>query len=370
MAKPRKRGDTWYYTIEAGIVDGKRKRITRGGFKTKKAAELERLKAIEEVENGGFIDQSNISLSDYLDFWYKEYVTLNCRHYTKISYLNSIRHIKNSIGGIKLKKITPAIIQKFINEEHLKYAHNTTKSRLIVLKSSLKQAVFPYQMIKIDPTAHVKIPRKSDDKAKIKTITQEEFREILNLAKQLRYKLAFQIAFHTGMRIGEVCALTWDNVNLITGEIHIRHNLIFAEGKFISAPLKTKFSIRDIKIGKTLIEILKEEKIRQTKLKEEYKEYYFQDKRDFVCCHDNGKPVLDSSIQVFCHTQLKRKGINFNFHMLRHTHATMLLEAGANPKGISVRLGHSNIRITLDTYSHVTEKMKNDTVDIFENLIE
>lgn len=370
MAKVRKRGDTWYFTIEAGKVGGQRKRITRGGFKTKKSAELERLKAIEEMENGGIVDQSNISLSDYLDFWYKEYVTLNCGHYTKISYLNSIRHIKDSLGSIKLKKITPAIIQKYINDEHSKYAHNTIKSRLVVLKSSLKQAVFPYQMIKIDPTTHVKVPRKNENESKIKTITQEEFKEILSYTKQVRYRLAFQIAFHTGMRIGEVCALTWDNVNFDTEEIQVRHNLLFSEGEFISAPLKTKFSSRDIKIGKTLIEILEAEKKRQTKLKEEYKEYYYQDKRDFVCCHDNGKPVLDSTIQVFCHTRLKKKGINFNFHMLRHTHATMLLEAGANPKDISVRLGHSNIRITLDTYSHVTSKMKNDTVDIFENLIE
>ena len=371
MAKPIKRGNTWQYTVEAGTVGNKRKRITKGGFKTKKEAEIARLKAIEEIENGGIVDQSNISVSDYLDFWYKEYVELNCGLHTKMSYSNSIKHIKKALGSIKLKSINPAIIQKFINTEYEKYSHNTIKLIVIVLKSSIKQAVFPYQMIKSDPTVYIKIPKKkADSENKIKTITQEEFKKILNLTKQVRYKLAFQIAFHTGMRIGEVCALTWDNVNLDTGEIHVKHNLIFSNGKFISNSLKTKSSDRIIQIGKTLIDLLKEEKARQVKLKEEYREFYYKDVRDFVCCHDYGKPILDSSIKVFCNRNLKNKGIHFNFHMLRHTHATMLLEAGANPKDISVRLGHSNIKITLDIYSHVTSKMKNDTVNIFENLIE
>ncbi len=370
MAKPRKRGDKWYFTIEAGKVAGKRQRIERGGFSTRKEAELARLKTIEEMENGGIIDQSNISISDYLDFWYKEYVELNCRHHTKARYQNEIKNIKKVLGKIKLKSLTPASVQKYVNEESKKnIAFNTLKSRYAVFRTSIRHAVFPYQMLKTDPTTYIKLPKILEEK-KIQTITQEEFKNLLNVTNQLRYKLAFLISFHTGMRLSEVCALTWDDVNFKTNEIHVKHSLIYDKPAFISAPLKTKSSNRVILIGQTLINILKEEKERQNELKKVYNEYYFNDNRDFICCSDNGKPIIPATIVSFCSKDLKKRGLEFNFHMLRHTHATMLLEAGANLKDISARLGHSRVNITLDIYSHVTDKMKSNTVDIFEKILE
>jgi integrase len=90
---------------------------------------------------------------------------------------------------------------------------------------------------------------------------------------------------------------------------------------------------------------------------------------DFVCTKENGENITTDTLKYLSRIVNYELGINFNFHSLRHNHATMLLEAGANIKNIQKRLGHSRLATTMDTYSHVTEKMKNDTVNIFESLV-
>lgn len=130
---------------------------------------------------------------------------------------------------------------------------------------------------------------------------------------------------------------------------------------------KTKSSYRTIDIGDTLIKILKRHKIWQKKNKLEYGQYYTDS--NYVCTKENGQLVTIDTIKYISRIVNYELKINFNFHSLRHTHATMLLEAGANPKDIQKRLGHSKISTTLDTYSHVTKRMKNQTVDIMEKII-
>ena len=90
---------------------------------------------------------------------------------------------------------------------------------------------------------------------------------------------------------------------------------------------------------------------------------------NFVCTKESGELVTCDSLKYLSRIVNYELGINFNFHSLRHTHATMLLEGGANIKDIQQRLGHSKLSTTMDTYSHVTTKMKNDTVSILEKII-
>lgn len=98
-----------------------------------------------------------------------------------------------------------------------------------------------------------------------------------------------------------------------------------------------------------------------------YGEYYHVS--NFVCTKENGKPITPASCKWSGRNIKEKLRIDFNFHSLRHTHATLLLEQGGPIKDIQTRLGHSRSSITLDTYSHLTEKMKNQTVDIFEPFI-
>ncbi|MCC0701835.1 MULTISPECIES: site-specific integrase [unclassified Clostridioides] len=252
----RKRGKKWYCYFKLAIVEGKRKKIERVGGDTKKEAQPALRIALNEYEDcGNVFDENNISVSDFLDFWYKEYVMLNCKFQTQNNYKRAIEnHIKPNLGKYRLKLITPMIIQKFLNDKSKEnYSSGTIRVIKGVLNNSFKMAVHPYRFIKENPMLYVKIPR------------------------------------------------------------------------------------------------------------------YFDS--DWVCTKKNGSQITLHNLKNMSRTINRELGIDFNFHSLRHTHATMLLEAGANIKDIQKRLGHNKIATTMDTYSHVTDKMKTETVNIFEGII-
>ena len=117
----RKKGNRWYYSFEASSVDGKRKRIERAGGRTKKEAEKALRDAITEYENAGLhFDISEVSVSDYMDYWMRVYVKVNCKYNTIQAYTNIIeKHIKPTLGMYKLKALTPSVLQEFINGKHL-----------------------------------------------------------------------------------------------------------------------------------------------------------------------------------------------------------------------------------------------------------
>jgi len=370
----RKRGKTWSYYFDLGIVDGKRKRKEKGGFRTKAEAQ----EALREILNefsrcGSVIDESNISVADYFDYWFKEYVMINCKHNTQEYYRTIIdKHIKSALGSYRLKQLSPAVLQEFINKKLLNgFSKSSLSGFHNVLSNALKMAVHPYQMLKESPMQYVKMPKydKVKDTEDLKTISLEDFKRIINRFPQgTSFYVPLQIAFHTGMRAAEVCGLTWNCVDLENGSIKVEKILI-GKGKGIwefGTP-KTKGSNRTIKIGPTLLGILKAHSLYQKENQLKYGPYYT--KSDFVCTKENGVNITPDTLKYLSRVVNYELKIDFNFHSLRHTHATMLLEAGANIKDIQKRLGHSRITTTLDTYSHVTDKMEKATVDILESVI-
>lgn len=371
----RKRGKKWYYYFDAGSINGKRKKIERVGGDTKAEALKALREALNEFERAGtVIDESNISVADYFDYWFENYVKLNCKYNTQQYYKGIIEnHVKPNLGIYKLKALNPATLQEFINSKYINgYSKNSLKSFMGVLSKGLRMAVYPYQFIKENPMQYVQLPKikeKQKDKKDLKIITIEEFNKIIErFPEGSSFYIPCQIAFHTGMRAGEVCALTWDCVDLKNKTIRVEKTLI-GKGKGIweLASPKTESSYRTIAIGDTLVNILKKHKKSQIENKLRYGKYYKDS--NFVCTKENGELVTPNSLKYLSKVVNYELGIDFNFHSFRHTHATMLLEAGANIKDIQERLGHSRLSTTMDTYSHVTKKMKLDTVNIFESII-
>lgn len=169
------------------------------------------------------------------------------------------------------------------------------------------------------------------------------------------------------MRAAEVCSLTWDCVNLNKKTIKVEKIIIKKEREWVFGTPKTKSSNRSILIGNTLVNILKRHKKHQMENKLKYGEYYVDS--NFVCTKENGELVSNDSLKYLSQVVNYELGINFTFHSLRHTHATMLLESDANIKDIQHRLGHSKLATTMDTYSHVTNKLRVDSVNKFESVI-
>ena len=374
----RKRGNYWAYSFEVAKEDGKRKRIERTGGKTKKEA-LEALrKAILDYENvGSVINESDMSVNDYFDYWFKEYVLVNCKPNTQIGYKRLIKnHIKPKIGIYKLKTITPAKLQELIN---IKYRDGFSKNYLSnlygVLSGAFRSALYPYQLIKENPMEFVKMPKYNqkliNNIEDLKIITLEQYNTIL---KRFPYgsnmHLPLQIGFHTGMRVGEVMSLTWDCIDFEAKTIKVEKILYRNEfNQWVFSTPKTQSSYRTIKIGDSLISLLKKFHTDQKANRLRYGEFYTKQDYDFVCLKENGELLTIDSIKYLSRIVNYELNIPFKFHSLRHTHATMLLESGANIKDIQERLGHSKSSITMDVYSHVTKKMSSDTVSIFETKV-
>ncbi|HBE9109415.1 TPA: site-specific integrase [Clostridioides difficile] len=370
----RKRGEKWYYYFDLGTVNGKRKKIERVGGKTKKEAEKALRDALSEFENEGQLFSDNeMSFSDFLDFWYKEYVLLNCKYGTQKNYEKIIKnHLKPDLGKYKLKNLNPAILQKFLNDKsRFGLSKNSINNFYGVLSGALKSAVYPFKFIKENPMQYVHMPKMQENKKNdLKIISLKDFNKILERFPQgSSFYIPLQIAFNTGMRSGEVTALQWDDIDLENKIIHVRHTLISRgkEGFELGTP-KTESSYRKINIGDTLTKVLKEHKKLQKEMKLKFGEWYINS--SFVCTKEMGEHVTTNSLKYLSRVVNYELGIDFNFHSLRHTHATLLLENGANIKDIQHRLGHAKISTTMDTYSHVTNNMRNQTVNIFESIVE
>lgn len=378
----RKRGDKWYYSFEAAQVDGKRKRIERVGGYSEKEAKKALRKAIDEYENGNVqIKLDKMSVADYFNYWLVNYVERNLKYNTVKNYRNILKkYIIPKLGKYRVRTLSPEMLQEFIDDiadnattkQGNPLAQHTVAIIFTVTKEALRRAVFPYRIIKDNPMAYVDMPnyepQPKKTKQDLKIITLDQYRELMDYFPVAdSFHMPLVIAFNTGMRRGEICALTWDKVDLVNNTITVDSNMIqHGKGTYELASPKTKASYRTIDIGQTLVNELKEKRKSQMENQMRYGRLY--DKSNFVCTEENGTPVLPNSIKYKAQLVQDKLHMNFNFHSLRHTHATMLLEAGEKMKVVSERLGHSRISTTMDTYSHVTHKMRKNTVSLIEQI--
>lgn len=335
--RTKKRGKSWEYSFERARVDGKRKSISKGGFRTKADALAAGTAAKAEYDNAGVVFRpSEISLADYLDFWLKTFVKTNCTDNTYDSYASAIRiHIKPALGHYKLASLTPAAIQQWVdslkNEKGLS-AQSIANFRG-VLSGALKYAIYPCGYLKTNPcslTRPPKVPVDPHHKMHIEHIcVGDEWEDIRNHFNGTCYYLPLMICYYTGFRIGKCFGL-----DLARDVDFSRHTITVS--RQLQQDLDKKWcyknpkydSFRTIKIGATLESLLK------------------------------------SEITVMKMNRLRY--VDFRAHCLRHTHGTILAESGASPKAIMERLGHKNIKTTMERYITNTELLQNQAVDLFE----
>lgn len=400
----RKRGKTWSYYFDAAQIGGKRKKIEKGGFRTKKEAESALAKAITEYDTSGQVfTPSDISVSDYLDFWFEQYCKVNLTENTQQTYSTLIRkHLKSQFGTYHLKALQAASIQNYINVLKRKgYSKASIQSIFVILSTALNYAVEPMHYIKDNPCRFVKIGTVAKPVRERIVLTDKEFQCIIErFPAGSRYYIPLMIGWNCGLRINECFGLTWDDVDFENRTISVERQIVRRDiGGRIGLSIKDpkQNSKRKIKFGESLYKILKAEKSRQLKNELKYGEFFtvyrlvdFLDEKgaarqrvvcvqkslfdgknriNFICIDENGELTTKSSF-VYCQKIIRQElGINFDYHSLRHTHATKLIEAGANVKAVQQRLGHKNIETTMNTYVHHTDAMAQETVDLFESVV-
>lgn len=413
----RKRGATWSYYFDLGKVDGKRKKKEKGGFRTKKEAEQALAAAINEYNHAGSVfEPSEITVSDYLDQWFELSCKLNLKYNTQVGYLRIIEgHLKPKFGSYKLKAINSAVLQEYANTLKLNgYSKSHIVGILTVFQSALDYAIEPLHYINQNPMKSVKFPKVERKPRERIILSLNEWNTIINRFQNTRYYIPLMIGFYTGLRISEAFALTWDDIDFKKRTLSVNKQIVKRnfgadvrkvveqKGKkeqrsswYFTTP-KTAASVRIVPFGETLYNALKQEKTAQMKNEMKYGEYYtihvlkkeIDEKGDdmmrvvpiqkcvesqlqrtrLICITENGQYTSTDSFKYCARIIHRELQLAFDYHSLRHTHATLLIESGANIKNVQTRLGHTNIQTTLQTYVHDTEKMGDQSVDLFERI--
>lgn len=369
----RKRGKNYYYTVELPKIDGKRRQMERYAGETYAEAQETLRHAINELKDTGrFKNVSKISFVDYSQHWFDNYVIMNLKYNTQQNYRGILdNHIIPHLKNYYLMEIDAPLLQKLVHNEFQKGLAQKTMSIIIsVLRNMFRKAVYPYMFLKENPMAYVEAPRYDSykpTKEELKIIPAESWIKLQVATPEASdFYIPMMIAYYTGMRRGEICALEWKNVDLVDQVIKVEKTMYHKKKEVVLGSPKTKSSLREVTIGNALTKILRKHRKRQMENRLRYGKFYTEN--EFVCTKENGNVITPNSIKWNVDKTRKLTDVDFNFHSFRHTHATMLLEAGASVKEVQVRLGHSRSAITQDTYLHLTEKKKRDTAELFDRI--
>lgn len=215
----RKRGSTWSYYFDLGKIDGKRKKKEKGGFRTKKEAEAALAKAINEYNNAGQVfEHSEITVSDYLDFWFDNFCKMNLKYNSQVGYLNIIEnHLKPTFGCYKLKALNSASIQEYANSLKMKgFARSSMVGIISTLSGALNYAVEALHYIQYNPCDRIKYPKYELKKKDVRyIITPDNFKRIIDrFPPTSQFYIPLMIGYYTGLRISETFGLTWDDIDL------------------------------------------------------------------------------------------------------------------------------------------------------------
>ncbi|MBL3731825.1 site-specific integrase [Lysinibacillus sp. HST-98] len=375
-----KNGETRYeFPAYLGIdpLTGKQKRTMKRGFKTRKEAELALARLKLDVANGTYKKERAETYQEVYDLWVVQYEnTVEESTFVKTTGIFK-NHILPVMGNYKIEKITVDICQKHIN----KWAGKLKKFRIVksyaakVLDFAMKRGFIqtnPFALVEM-PTNLTKKTSVTNDDEDENFYTREQLVQFLTcLEQESNYKAfaLFRLLAFSGMRKGEALALTWNDLNFTTNELRI--NKAISRGKENQLYVKsTKTGVaRTIKMDDKTMAILKEWKKKQ---KQDYLILGFNtmQPKQLVFSNEQNEYLQPTKTRKWIlHVQQKYNLGAITTHGLRHTHCSLLFEAGASIKEVQDRLGHSDVQTTMNIYAHVTKKAKEEAIQKFASYIE
>ncbi|WP_070120421.1 site-specific integrase [Bacillus marinisedimentorum] len=367
--KKNKATGKWDFIVDVGKdpKTGRRKQKRKRGFHTKREAENALASLLNELNNGTFIEPTKLTVNEFFEEWLKERLSQVSRHTYKTHTSLYKHHIQPLLGGLELCSINSSLLQKYVNELVTQTDLHVNSIRKVVslLKLGFAKAK-RLGLIQHNPVTNIDMPREVKPNLGVWTI--EETQKFLQYTFNYRYYIAYLLAINTGMRKGEILGLRWRDINFEENIIYI-NQILEPDGKVFKSGAKTSSGVRSIHISRHLLLQLKKEKVERNQERLKIGSSY--NDNDLVVCTKYGNPVDPPSFSKRFKELSAKAGLPvIRFHDLRHTHATMLIQQNVNPKVISERLGHSNIQITLNLYSHVLPSMQQDVADKLDKLFD
>lgn len=321
-----------------------------------------------EVEHGIYSKEQNISVDAWFNEWIDVYKAADCKASTLNLYKNVYnRYIKNQFGNKMLKTLRADMIQRFTNTTAAKYSKSVAATINFLLYDAMQQA-YRNGIIAKNPMDNTTPPKFKQQKKK-KALSEEAEWQFLEAAKDSPYYPLYRMASLTGMRIGEVLGLRWQDIDFTKGEIHISHTMCYISGRglYLDTP-KSVASRRIIPMekGSELYTLLKDWRKKQRYQKLQAGQYWkpLEGMEDIVFTSNHGTPHYDMNVRTDQRkivARLKEEGADIDtctFHTLRHCFATRCIEKGMDPKVLQAILGHSTFAMTMDLYCDVMEDTK------------
>lgn len=327
----------------------------------------------KQMSLGALPSDDKLTLEHWYYTWLFDYRIKDLKPKSFEKYEGIYRnYIKGSnIGRIKLKDLRATHLQKHYNE--LLDVYNKPISTVKSLNTRLKPCLAEAEKqgyIQKNYCKMVTLPKDNTTK-EIKVLSSDQQKLFIEAIKGHNLEVLFLVALSTGLRLGEILGLKWSDIDFNTGTLTVNRTLQRItqidrsgnrESKVIEQLPKTKNSIRTIPIPKNILIKLKDHKVEQSKNRLKLGDLYSNN--NYVFCDKLGYPIDDKKPARNLKTILTKLGIEpIKFHGLRHTYATRLFEANVPPKTVQVLMGHYDISITLDIYTHVMEGTKLEAVE-------
>ena len=386
-----KRGKNSYrLTVSEGFDLNGRPMIHRKTIHgTKKEAEVELAKFVTEVQNGLVIEGKSLKFSEFTEIWKRDYGSKELAPSTYKRYFRMLEtRILPYFGHFYINKIKPTDIMQFYDllsrdTQLVRKKSNNGKKTLKplsgktilehhrLLRAMLHKAIY-WQLIVSNPAERVQPPKAK--KPKRRYYDDEQCKVLLeNLTTlgedQIKYKVAIILTVFTGVKLGELMGLEWQDVDFKTGIISINRSSQYLadKGVFTKTP-KTESSIREVAIPDFVISLLEEYKLWYEEQKSIYGELWTNSNRLFV--QADGKPMHPSTISKWFVKYVAQIGLPvINFHGLRHTNATLLISQNIDVAVVAARLGHAQITTTYNFYVHPIISHNRIAGNVLQNLL-
>ena len=352
-------------TLELGRVNGTRKRKTIYGKSRGEVAKKLRV-AQRELSDGRLVADERQTVSQYLDWWLRDAAPRTCRPSTLLSYAQKVRHINSVIGEVRLARLTPQHVHTLLEiklEEGLsprgvQYIH-------AVLRRALGQAE-KWGLVGRNVARLVDPPRA--EFREVVPLNPDEVQSLFAAARGHRLEALYFITVGLGLRLGEVTGLRWSDLDLDEGLLRVRVQLQRVGKELVFSEPKSARSRRTVPLSATAREALRGR--RRDQLEERLRAGAEWEEHGLVFATERGKPLDPRNVGRGFERLCVRAGIGKRkFHDLRHTCASLLAAQGVHPRVAMEILGHSQISLTMNTYTHVLLPTQREAIDRLQSVL-
>lgn len=364
----RKRGRKWVVVIDTGTdpATGRRRQKWQSGFERRSDAERALAELLTRVHGGTYAEPSKLSMADYLVIRWLPAMRTQVRPSTLDAYQRSVhRHLVPRLGHISLQRLTADQLDAAYGDmlttgrrDGKGLAPKSVRNLHLILHRALADAV-DWGLVTRNVADKARPPKQTQNRDAMRTWTAGQLREFLQLQREDRLYGLWHLLGNTGMRRGEALGLAWEHVDLDAHRVAVRRTLLNVAYRLEWGEPKTDRSRRNVALDNGTVDVLRAH--RRAQLEERMALGGAWEDHGLVFAREDGKPLHPDLASKLFEQRVADSGLpQIRLHDLRHTHATLALQAGIHPKVVSERLGHSTISMTLDTYSHAIPAMEED----------